>query len=82
MYQTSPGVKSLPLLNMADHIMVGRQILQRHLVPCISAGPATPAPTYIVHQAQQVAQSAPAKKKLPAERWDLQASSLYRLVDF
>ena len=37
-------------------------------------GPVTPAPTFIVHQAQQVAQAAPAKKKIPSERWDLQAS--------
>ena len=81
LYQTCLGVKYLPPLEMADHITVGHQNLQRQLVPHIPAGPATPDPTYIVHQAQQVTQAAPAKKKSPAERWDLQASSLYRLAD-
>ena len=66
---------------MADHITVGRQALQRQLVPRITAGPATPSPTYIMHQAQQAAQAAPKKKKIPAERWYLQAASLYRLAD-
>ena len=66
---------------MADHITVGRQNLQRQLVPHIPAGPATPDPTYIVHQAQQVTQAAPAKKKIPAERSDLQALSLYTLTN-
>ena len=79
--QTPPGVKSLPPLEMADRIMVGRQNLQRQLVPHIPAGPVTPALTYIVHQAQQVAQAPTAKKKSLEERWDLQASSLYMLAD-
>ena len=79
LYQMCPGVKSLPTLDMADHITVGRQTLQRHLVPRIPAGPTTPALTYIVHQTQQVPQTEPAKKKSLAERWDLQAASLYRL---
>ena len=57
--QTCPGVKSLPPLDMADHITVGRQNLQRHLVPHTPAGSATPAPTYIVNQAQQVAPETP-----------------------
>ena len=47
----------------------------------IPTGPATPAPTYIVQQAQQVAKAAPEKNKSPVERWDLQAASLYRLSD-
>ena len=81
LYQTCPGLKSLPPLDMADHITFGRKNLQRQLVPLIPVSPATPAPTYILHQAQQVAQTAPAKKKIPAESWDLQASSLYRLAD-
>ena len=76
LYQIFPGVNSLPPLDMADHITVGRQNLQRQLVPRIPAGPATPALTYIFHQAQQVAQSDTEKKKIPAERWDLQASSI------
>ena len=33
-------------------------------------GPAIPALNYIVHQAQQATQAAPAKKKIPEERWD------------
>ena len=65
---------------MADHITVRFQTLQRQMVPHISAGPAIPAPTYILHQIQQFAQAAHAKKKRPAERWDLQAASLYRLT--
>ena len=81
LYQACPGVKSLPPLELSDHIMVGRQTLQRHLVPHTRAHPATPAPTYIVQQAQPVAQATPAKNKNPAERWDLQAPSLYRLAD-
>ena len=81
LYQTCPGVKSLPPLNMAKHITVSRQKLQIQLVLCIPSGPVTLSLAYIVHQAQQVAQSAPARKKILAERWDLQASSLYRLTD-
>ena len=49
LYQMCPGVKSLPSLDMSNHITVGRQTLQRQLVPRIPAGPATPSPTYIVH---------------------------------
>ena len=50
-------------------------------MPRTPSGPATPAPTYIVHQAQQVAQAAPVKKKTPEERLDPQASSLYSLAN-
>ena len=57
LYPTRPGVKSLPPLEIADHIKVGRQALQRQLVPRITTGPATPDPTYIVHQAQQATQT-------------------------
>ena len=81
MYPTCPGVTSLPPLEMADHIAVGQQALQRQLLPRITAGHATPAQTYIVHQAQQVAQAAPEKKRIPAERWDLQAASMYWPAD-
>ena len=65
---------------MAGHITVSRQNLQRQLVPRIPVGPATPSPTYIVYQAQQVSKAAPANNKIPAERWDLHALSLYRLT--
>ena len=34
-----------------------------------------------MHQSQQFAQVAPVKKKIPEERWYLQAYSLYRLSD-
>ena len=68
LYQTFPGVTSLPPLEMSDHITVGQQTLQRQLVLYIPAGLATPALTYIVQQAQQVAQATPANKKSPAER--------------
>ena len=64
---------------MTNHITVSRQNLHRQMIPCIPAGPATSAPTYIVDQSQQVTQAAPVKKKIPEERWYLQASSLYRL---
>ena len=66
LYQTCPGLKSPSPFIMADHILVGRQNLHRQLVPCISEGPDTPAPTYIFYQAQQVSQAAPSKKKSPA----------------
>ena len=66
---------------MDAHITVGRQNLQQQLVPSTPTGPATSAPTYIVHQAQQVAPAAPPKEKNPAEHWDLQSSSLYRLAN-
>ena len=81
LYPTCSGVTFLPPLEMAYHITVGGQALKRQMVPRITAGPATPAPTYILHQAQQVSQAALAKKKIPAERWYLQAASLYRLVN-
>ena len=80
LYKTCPGVTSLPPLQLANHITVSRQTLQRQMVPRTPAGPAAPTPTYII-QNQPMAQAAPAKKKYPAERWDLQAPSLYRLVD-
>ena len=63
LYQACPGVNSLPPLELADHIIVRRQTLQRQLVPRTRERPATPAPTYIVQQAQPVARAAPAKKK-------------------
>ena len=66
---------------MTDHITVGRQNLHRKMVPCIPAGPSKSAPTYIVHQSQQVAQASPVKKKFPEEWWYLQAYSMYRLSD-
>ena len=66
---------------MDAHITVGRQNLQQQLVPSTPAGPATSAPTYIVHQAQQVALTAPPKGKKQAEHWDHQSSSLYRLAN-
>ena len=81
LYQACPGVNSLPPLKLADKITVSHQTLQRHLVPRTRAQPATPAPTYIVQQAQPVDQATPPKKKNPAERWDLQAPSLYRLAN-
>ena len=61
--------------------MVSRQTLQRQLVPHIPTGLFTPALTYILHQAQQVSQAALANKKIPEERWDLQAVSLYMLTE-
>ena len=66
---------------MANHITVYQQALYRQLVPRITAGPATPAPTYILHHEKQVAQAAPANKKIPAERWYIQAASLYWLAN-
>ena len=81
LYQTCPEVKSLPPLDMSDHIMVSRQNLQMQLVPRIPSEPDTPSPTYMVQQAQQVAHASPAKNKSPEECWDLQASSLYRLAE-
>ena len=50
------------------------------MVPRTPTGPAVPPPTYII-QNQWAAQAAPAKKKDLAERWDLQAPSLYILAD-
>ena len=81
LFQTFPGFKYLPPLEMANHITVGRQNLQQQLVPCTPVGPATSAPTYILQQAQQVPPAAPAKKKNLSERCYLQASSLYRLTN-
>ena len=81
LYQACPGVKYPPPLELADHITVSRQTLQRQLVPHTRAQPTTPAPTYIAQHTQPVAQATPAKKKNPAERWDLQAPALYRLAD-
>ena len=78
--QTCAGVKYLPPLEVTNHITVSHQTLQRQLVPHIPAGPSTPALTYIVHQAQQFAQAAPDKKKIPTEHCYLQAASLYRLI--
>ena len=51
LYQTCPGFKYLPPLDMANNITVDRQNLQQQLVPRTPTGPATLAPTYIVHQA-------------------------------
>ena len=80
LYTTCPGVTSLPLLDLANHITVSRQKPQIPMVLRIPAGPVAPPPTYII-QNQPADQAAPAKKKDPAERWDLQAPSLYRLAD-
>ena len=66
---------------MANHITVGRHNLQRQFVPHPPAGPVTSALTYIVHQSQHISLAAPAKKETPSELWDLQTSSLYRLVN-
>ena len=66
---------------MADHITVGCQTVKRQLVPRIPAGPNTTVLAYIVHQSQKVAHASPAKKKVPEERWELQAASLYRLTE-
>ena len=81
LYQMCSGVKSLSNLDMANYITVGRQNLQRQLVHRISSGPVTPAPTYIFHQAKQFSQAAPTKKKIPADRWYLQALSMYSHTD-
>ena len=51
LYQACLGVKYLPPLELADHITVIRQTLQRHMVPRNRARPSTPAPPYIVQQA-------------------------------
>ena len=74
------GVKSLPPLELADHIKVSQQKLLREMVPRTPSGPAAPSPNYII-QSQPAAQAAPAKKKVPAERSDLQAPYLYRLAN-
>ena len=63
LYQTCPGVKSLPPLEMADHITVSLQTLQRQLVPRIPSGPATQEPTYIVHQAHRYPRQRPPRRK-------------------
>ena len=80
LYRIFPGVTSLPPLELAYHITVSRQTLQIQMVPRIPAGPAAPTPTYII-QNHPAAQAALAKKKDPAERWDLQAPFLYRLAN-
>ena len=80
LYQACPVENSLPPLKLADHITISRQTLQRQLVPRARAQPATPAPTYIVKQAQ-TDQATPDKKKNPEERWDFQAPSLCRLAN-
>ena len=80
LYQACPGANFPPPLKLADHITISRQTLQRQLVPRARAQPATPAPTYIVKQAQ-TDQATPDKKKNPEERWDLQDPSLYRPAD-
>ena len=79
-YKTCPVVKSLPPLKLADHITVSRQTLQRQMVPRTPTGPEVPTPTYIIHN-KPAAQSVPAKKKDPEERWYLQAPSMYILAD-
>ena len=80
LYAARPGVTSLPPLELADHITVGRQNMQKAMVPSNPSSPAAPAPTYII-KSQPALQAAPAKKKEPAERWDLLATYLYRLAD-
>ena len=80
LYQACPRAKFLSPLDLDDQITISCQTLQRQLVPRNSAQPETPAPTYIVQQAQ-TAQEALAKKKNLEERWYLQAPSLYRLAD-
>ena len=80
LYATCPGVTSIPPLELADYITVRRQNLQIQMVPRTPSGPAAPPPTYII-QSQPAAQAAPTKKKDPAERWDLQAPSMYGIDD-
>ena len=80
LYAACPGVTSLPPLEIADPITVSIQRLLRAMVPHTPSGPAVPAPTYII-QSQPASQAAPAKKKEPAERWDLQAPYLYILTN-
>ena len=80
LYKTCPGVTSLLPLELADHITVNRQTLQRKMVPRTPAGPAAPTPTYVIHN-QPAAQEAPIKKKDPEEQWDLLDPSMYRLAD-
>ena len=62
LYAARPGVTSLPLLELADHITVGRQNLQKAMVPSNSSSSAAPAPTYKI-QSQPAPQAAPAKDK-------------------
>ena len=73
LYAARPGVTPLPLLELADHITVSRQNLLKSMVPSTPSSPAAPAPMYII-QSQPASQATPAKKKEPAERWDLQAT--------
>ena len=80
LYATCPGVTPLPPLKLANHITVSRQKLQIEMVPRTPSGSAAPPLTYII-QSQPAAQASSAKKKDPAEGWDLQAPSLYRLAD-
>ena len=80
LYAVCPGIKSLPLLDLAYHITVSRKKLLIEMVPRTPSGTATPSLTYII-QIQPAAQAAPENKKDPAERWDLQAPYLYRLAN-
>ena len=48
LYATRPGVTSLPPLELADHITIGRQNLHKTMVPKNHSGPAAPAPAYII----------------------------------
>ena len=73
LYAACPGVTSLPLLELVDHITVSRQNMLKATVPRTPSSPAAPAPTYII-QSQPASQALTAKKKEPAERWDLQAT--------
>ena len=80
LYAACPGVTALPPLELVDHITVSRQELLKVKVPRTPSRPDTPAPRYII-QSQPASQAALAKKKEPAERWDLQATYLCRLAD-
>ena len=80
LYHACPGVSSLLPVELADHITISCQTLQRQLVSNARAHPATLSPTYIFKQAQPY-WATPAKKENPAERWDLQAPSLCRLAN-
>ena len=80
LYKTCPGVTSLPPLDLAYYITVRGQTLQIQMVLRTPAGASVPTLTYII-QNQPAAHAVLAKKKYPAERWDLQAPSLYRLAD-
>ena len=64
---------------MDNHITVVRNRLYQQLVPIPVPVHVALTPKYIVHQAQQVSLTAPVNEKTPAEKWDLQATALFRI---